>query len=122
MIFIYYCWHNLSKVIRYSEYLNMFFHLGLTNTQHGRNISLVHWIDSRYADSQLDFLDKGVPLKDNMLQYCCKILLNHNMIVVGKSIRKRLNYTFAREYASLSIHNSDENWQYELMNELVFCN
>ena len=100
----------------------MFFHPGLTNTQHGRNISLVHWIDSRYVDSQVDFHDKDLPLKDNMLQCCCKILLNHNIIVVGKSLRKRLNDTFAREYASLSLNNSDENWQYELMNESVFSN
>ena len=75
LIFIYYCWHNLSTVFSYSEYLSMFFHLGLTNTQHGRNISFVHWIDSRYADSHVDFHDKDLPLKDNMLKYCCKILL-----------------------------------------------
>ena len=104
--FIIDCWHNLSKV----EYLSMFFHLGLTNTLHGRNISLVHWIGSRYADSQVDFYDKDLPLKDNMLQYCCK-----DMTEVGKTIRKRLSDTFACEYAS--INNSDENWQYELMNE-----
>ena len=42
------------------------------------------------------------------------------MIVVGKSIRMRLNDTFACEYAS--INNSDENWQYELINKSVFSN
>ena len=99
MSFIYYFWHNLSKLVRYSEYLSMFFHLGLTNTQHGRNISLVHWIGSRYADSQVDFYDRDLPLKDNMLQYCCK-----DMTEVGKTIRQRLSDTFASLHEKMDFH------------------
>jgi len=63
----------------------MFFHLGLTNNQHYRNISLVHWIESRYADSQADFLDKDSRLKPG---YYVRILLRDTAWVNHKRMYK----------------------------------